>query len=90
MTTQKQEVAPIPVNLKQKNASHSFRIIVRDRVHFYKVVKWLNENVGKGQDHWTMGGRVLRQLAKGISVDTMIYIFHEDFEKESALYLSLI
>jgi hypothetical protein len=79
-----------PVNLKEKNAVHDFRITIRDRDHFYKLVNWLNENVGKGEDNWTMEGRVLRALKQGKSVSPKIYIFREDFDTTSSLYLSLL
>jgi len=80
----------MPVNLKEKNAVHDFRITIRDRDHFYKLVNWLNENVGKGEDNWTMEGRVLRALKQGKSVSPKIYIFREDFDTTSSLYLSLL
>jgi hypothetical protein len=79
-----------PVNLKEKNAIHNFRITIRDRDHFYRLVNWLNEHVGKGQDNWTMEGRVLRALKQGKSVSPKIYIFREDFDTTSSLYLSLL
>lgn len=85
----KQETKALPVNLKEQNAAHTFRVMIRDREHFYKLVKWLNENVGKGADKWTMEGRVLKRL-KGGTVNPNIYIFRQDFDPASALYLSLI
>jgi len=85
----KQETKVGPVNLKEQNASHTFRVSIRDKEHFYKLVKWLNENVGKGADKWTMEGRVLKRLKNG-SVSPNIYIFPKDFDPASALYLSLI
>jgi len=85
----KQETKTLPVNLKEQNASHTFRVVIRDREHFYKLVKWLNENVGKGADKWTMEGRVLKRLKTG-TVNPNIYIFPQDFDPASALYLSLI
>jgi hypothetical protein len=78
------------VNLKEQNASHTFRVTIRDREHFYKLVNWLNENVGKGEDKWTMQGRVLKTLKTGKSVNPVIYIFREDFDPASSLYLSLL
>jgi hypothetical protein len=77
-------------NLKEKNAIHSFRVTIRDREHFYKIVNWLNTNVGKGSDKWTMEGRVLKTISTGKTVSPKIYIFQEDFDTGSALYLSLI
>ena len=63
MTKQTTSKTP-PVNLKEQNASHTFRVTIRDREHFYKIVKWLNENVGKGTEFWTMEGRVLKSLSE--------------------------
>lgn len=79
-----------PVNLKEKNAAHTFRVTIRDRDHFYKLVNWLNTNVGKGEDKWTMEGRVLKTLKGGKSVSPKIYIFKQDFDASSSLYLSLL
>lgn len=79
-----------PVNLKEQKAVHSFRITIRDRDHFYKIVKWLREHVGKGEDKWTMEGRVLRAIKKGKQVSPKVYIFKEDFDPESSVYLSLL
>ncbi len=79
-----------PVNLKEQNAAHSFRLTIRDREHFYRVVKWMNENVGKGSDKWTVEGRVLKSLKQGKAVDRKIYVYREDFDEGSALFLSLI
>lgn len=78
------------VNLKEQNAAHSFRLTIRDTVHFYKIVDWLNKNVGKGSNFWTMEGRVLRHLKRGETVSPKIYIFKPDFDANSALYLSLL
>jgi hypothetical protein len=79
-----------PLNLKEKNAVHTFRINVRDRDHFYRLVKWLNDNVGKGEDKWTMERRVLKSLNVGKTVNTKVYIFVENFDLASSLYLNLL
>jgi len=76
--------------MKEKNASHTFRVTIRDQPHFYKIVNWLNTNVGKGEDKWTMEGRVLRILKQGKTVSPNIYIYRVDFEESNALYLSLL
>lgn len=86
----KQEPKPQPTNLKEQNAAHSFRVVIRDREHFYRLVKWLNDNVGKGTDHWTMEGRVLKTIKQGKTVNPKIYIFRPDFDTATELYLSLI
>jgi hypothetical protein len=79
-----------PVNLKEKNAEHTFRVTIRDRDHFYKLVNWLNTNVGKGTSCWTMEGRVLKTLKQGKPVSPKIYVFKKEFDPSSALYLSLL
>lgn len=79
-----------PVNLKEQNAAHTFRVTVRDRDHFYKIVNWLNANVGKGKDKWTMEGRVLKSVKAGKPVSPKVYIFKEEFDPASSLYLSLL
>lgn len=79
-----------PVNLKEQNAAHTFRVTVRDREHFYRIVNWLNANVGKGQDKWTMEGRILKTLKQGKTVSPKVYIFKQDFDEAASLYLSLL
>lgn len=79
-----------PPNLKEQNAIHTFRITIRDREHFYKLVNWLNTHVGKGEDKWTIEGRVLKTLKSGKTISPKIYIFREDFDPASSLYLSLL
>lgn len=86
----KTEKLPPPPNLKEQNSIHSFRVKVRDREHFYKIVNWLNLNVGKGTEYWTMEGHVLRAIRDGVTVAPLIYIFKEDFDVSSSVYLSLI
>lgn len=80
----------VPTNLKEQNAAHTFRVTIRDRDHFYKLVKWLNDNVGKGEDKWTMEGRILKTLKQGKPVSPKIYVFKADFDVSSSLYLSLL
>ena len=86
----KSDTTAAPVNLKEQNAAHTFRVTIRDRDHFYKLVNWLNTNVGKGKDKWTMEGRALKTIKAGKTVSPKIYIFREDFDPASSLYLSLL
>lgn len=86
----KKDTQELVVNLKEQKAAHTFRVVIRDREHFYRLVKWLNDNVGKGQDKWTMEGRVLKNIKQGKTINPKIYIFNHDFDPSSALYLSLI
>ncbi len=79
-----------PVNLKEQNANHTFRVTIRDRDHFYKIVNWLNAHVGKGEEKWTMEGRVLKILKQGKTANPKIYIFVEGFDEASSVYLSLL
>lgn len=80
------------VNLKEQNATHTFTINFRDTEHFYKVINWLNANVGKGKDKWTIEGRVKRLLVnnRGLAVAKKVYIFTKDFDPQSSLYLNLL
>lgn len=86
----KQTTKTPPVNLKEQNAAHTFRVTIRDTAHFYRIVNWLNANVGKGEDKWTMEGRVLKSLKQGKTVSPKVYIFKTEFDPESAVYLSLL
>ena len=79
-----------PVNLKEKNAAHTFKVTIRDKEHFYKLVNWLNTNVGKGEENWTMEGRVLKSLKGGKTVSPKVYIMRQDFDPASSLYLTLL
>lgn len=91
MTKQKTTAVKVqPVNLKEVNAQHTFGVIIRDREHFYRVVNWLNTHLGKGEDKWTMQGRILKTLKTGKSVNTTVYVFLQEFDASCALYLSLI
>ena len=80
----------IPENLKEKRASHSFVVTIRDKSHFNAIVKWMNTNVGRGKERWTAGGRILRQLQAGKKVNATFYVFDPAFDVASALYLNLI
>jgi hypothetical protein len=77
-------------NLKEEQAKFSFRVSIRNTEHFYKIVNWLNKNVGKGRDNWTMEGRVLRILKSGRPASPKIYIFTENYDPQTSLYLSLL
>ncbi len=35
-------------------------LTIRDRDHFYAVVKWCNSNAGKGAHFWTSNTRILK------------------------------
>lgn len=79
-----------PLHPKEATAKHVFRITVRDTVHFYKIVRWLNDNVGRGRTMWTMEGRVLRGLKDGKSVTRKVFIYIDEFDTSAAMYLSLL
>lgn len=89
MTKQNTTKTP-PVNLKEQNAAHTFRVTIRDTAHFYKIVNWLNANVGKGEDKWTMEGRVLKTLKQGKSISPKVYVFKQEFDESASLYLTLL
>lgn len=90
MNKQKSTPKEAPVNLKEKNAAHTFKLTIRDKEHFYKVVNWLNANVGKGTESWTFEGRVLKILKAGKTVSPVVYIMKADFDPASSLYLTLL
>jgi hypothetical protein len=77
-------------NLKEQNAKYSFSVVLRDPTHFYKVVNWLNKNVGKGNSSWTMEGRPLYRMKNGETPNIRVYIFKDNFDESSALFLSLL
>jgi hypothetical protein len=79
-----------PVNNKELNAAHIFKLTIRDRDHFYKIVNWLNSNLGKGEEYWTMEGRVLKTLKQGKPATPRVYIFKQEFDESASLYLSLL
>jgi hypothetical protein len=92
MTTKTQPAIskPVPENKKEKNALVNFRVTIRDREHFYRIVNWLNTNVGKGVDKWTMEGRALKSLKAGKTVSRMIYIYREGVDEAASVYLTLL
>lgn len=90
MTTTTTPKGHAQANLKELNAVHKGQLIIRDREHFYKIVKWLNDNVGKGEDKWTMGGRVLKSLKAGNTVNTFVYIFVADEHPSPLVYLACL
>ena len=75
---------------EQKDNSVEFKIEFRDVVHFYKVITWLNKNVGHGAKRWTMDGRVLKYLKDGQPKLVNLRVFDKEFEEENALFLCLI
>jgi hypothetical protein len=79
-----------PKNLKEEKATYSFRVTIRDREHFYKIVTWLNTYVGRGESNWTMEGHVLKVLKQGKMANPKIYIFRDDFDTSASIYLSLL
>ncbi len=74
------------------NDKLSFKITIRDIAHFYKIILWLNRDVGEGKKNWTMGSRVLKYLRNNETVTTNIYIFNTscEFDDDSITYLTLI
>lgn len=91
MTKQKAPTEKVhPVNLKEQNARHTFTITFRDTGHFYRVVNWMNSQVGKGGDKWTVQGRVLKTLKQQKTVTSKVYVFVENFDESAASFLSLV
>jgi hypothetical protein len=91
MTKQKAPKEKVdPVNLKEQNARHTFTLTFRDLPHFYRVINWMNSQVGKGEDKWTVKGRVKKVLVQQKTVTTKVYVFIDGFDPSNALFLSLI
>lgn len=67
----------------------AFTVLIRDRDHFYKIVRWLSKNVGNGKTHWTMKGRILRRLSSG-PVSTTIIIKNDNVDEVAMMYLTLV
>lgn len=78
------------VTVEKDSDLMKINIAFRDRDHFYKVVKWLNTNVGHGKDNWTIDGRILRLLKRSQVVNRAVIIRSPSFQKDDALYLSLL
>jgi hypothetical protein len=78
------------VMIKENTDLLKVNISFRDTAHFYKVVKWLNTNVGHGKEHWTIDGRVLRLLKRSGNVNRAVIIRSTAFNPDDALYLSLL
>ena len=75
-----------------KSNKVEFKVTFRNVEHFYKVVTWLNKNVGRGKDNWTIPGRVKRSLERNRKpVIKNIHVFKEGFDaQETAMYLNLL
>lgn len=76
-------------NKQPKNAV-AFNITFRDKDHFYRVVSWLNANVGHGKKYWTVLGRVLRNLHRGKMHTATVQVFDPEFDESNASFLSLL
>lgn len=72
---------------------HRFKMTFRDTDHFYKVVSWLNINVGRAtanKKYWTISSKVLKELKRGEPVTVTVQVFKEDFDvDETSLFLNL-
>lgn len=74
---------------RQEN-SFSCTLTIRDRMHFKKVINWLNSNIGKGKEHWTCTGKVLRKLRYGKPVTTQFHFANEEASKQVASFVALL
>jgi len=68
----------------------TFNITIRDADHFYKIVRWLNEHVGRGTANWTIEGRVLRNISNAPLTRKVIIKHSTDFHKQAAVFLALL
>lgn len=67
----------------------SFDITFRSPEHFREMIKWLNENVGRGKENWTLNGRVLRHLKQSKQITRKVLIYNESFDPDVASWLAL-
>jgi hypothetical protein len=74
----------------QKENGFSITLTIRDKDHFKKVINWLNDNIGKGREHWTCTGKVLRKLQYGRSVTTKFHFVDEGASKQVASFVALL
>ena len=47
---------------EQPEPELKFEFIIRDPEHFYRVVYWMNSNVGKTKASWKMTAKTLKYL----------------------------
>jgi hypothetical protein len=85
LTTKKENI-----NIKSINANFKFNVLLRDVEHFNKIILYLNEHVGRGVNNWTIGGRVLRILRRGVSVERTFYIFNQEVDESLAVFIKLL
>lgn len=85
----------VPVNPVRKNKvrggdlDKSFSIVIRNREHFYVVVKWLDENIGRGK--WKINGKVLKFLKQGKSISRTVKFTSDEYDADQTrLALSLM
>lgn len=70
-------------------------VTFRDRKHFYSVVNWLNEHVGRGKENWTIHGRPLKVIKANERGDKKPAKFNiavknvDAITDEDALYLNM-
>ena len=66
------------------------KIAIRDRDHFYNIVRYLNKHVGKGKDNWNMTNGVLKKLNNYGHADAQIRVYKDGFCKnEIKMFLLL-
>lgn len=65
-------------------------LTIRDKAHFKKVVNWLNTNIGKGKEHWTASGKILKKLRYGKSVSTTFFFANEEDSRQVASFVALL
>lgn len=74
---------------RQEN-SFSCTLTIRDKTHFKKVTNWLNSHIGKGKEHWTCTGKILRKLRYGKPVTTQFHFADEETSKQVASFVALL
>lgn len=76
--------------MKALNSKHQFRVPIRDREHFFRIINWMNSNVGKGREFWSIEGKVMKHLDRNKTVVKTIYVYVDDFDETISTYLNLL
>jgi len=66
-------------------ARNTVSVTFRDRSQFYRIIKWLNSNIGHGKDNWSMTSGILKKITRGTTVNATISIYNERYDSEAFL-----
>ena len=66
-----------PIGSNSERAVHSFGMLFQSTSQFYKVVNFLNKNVGYGRENWTTSDQPKKKIKRDGNANVRIYIFKE-------------